>query len=148
MFERRSLEICCLKGSKLLASVTVFGNYLFERPYWENTCLNASISKLLLGMRSFGKHLFEGRFLETTCFKGCNWKLHIPIMAFGSYLYKLEDWETTTMVIIFRDFYIFYQVFCSPEGKRSAIISEKNGRYELCRQLPNDPRFFPRILGN
>ena len=32
---------------------------------------------------------------------------------------------------IFWDFLIFYQIFFSPQVKRSAIISNKHGRYEL-----------------
>ena len=50
------------------------------------------------------------------------------------------------MEIILRDFLTFYQVFFSPQGKRSAIISNKQGAYELPHELPSDLRF--RNLGN
>ena len=35
---------------------------------------------------------------------------------------------------------MFYQIFISPQVKRSAIISYKQGIYELPHQLPNDLR--------
>ena len=51
---------------------------------------------------------------------------------------------TTIMDIIFRDFLIFYQIFFSPQVKRSVIISNKHGIYALPHKLPHDLR----ILGN
>ena len=33
---------------------------------------------------------------------------------------------------------MFYQIFLSPQVKRSAIISNKHGIYELPHELPND----------
>ena len=45
------------------------------------------------------------------------------------------------MDIVFEDFLILYQNFFSPQVKRSVIISNKHGLYEL----PNDLRL--RILG-
>ena len=41
---------------------------------------------------------------------------------------------------------MFYQIFLSPQVKRSAIISNKHGMYELPQDLPNDLRL--KILGN
>ena len=41
---------------------------------------------------------------------------------------------------------MFYQIFLSPQMKRSAIISNKHGIYELPQELPNDLRL--RILAN
>ena len=35
---------------------------------------------------------------------------------------------------------MFYQIFLSPQVKRCAIISYKNGIYELPHELPNDLR--------
>ena len=35
---------------------------------------------------------------------------------------------------------MFYQISLSPELKRSAIISNKHGIYELPNELPNDFR--------
>ena len=42
------------------------------------------------------------------------------------------------MEIILWDFLMFYQIFISPQVKRSAIISNKQGVYELPHELPND----------
>ena len=42
------------------------------------------------------------------------------------------------MDIIFRNFLILYKIFFSPQVKRSVIISNKNGIYELPHELPND----------
>ena len=39
-----------------------------------------------------------------------------------------------------------YQIFLSPQVKRWAIITYKQGIYELPQELPNDLRL--RILGN
>ena len=52
------------------------------------------------------------------------------------------------MEIILRDFLnqSWYQIFLSTQVKRSAIISNKKGVYELPQKLPNDLRL--RILGN
>ena len=41
---------------------------------------------------------------------------------------------------------MFYQIFFSPQVKRSVIISNKHGTYELPHKFPNDLRL--RILGN
>ena len=41
---------------------------------------------------------------------------------------------------------MFYQISHSPHVKRSAIIRNKHGIYELRHELPKDLR--PRILGN
>ena len=62
-----------------------------------------------------------------------------------SFLYHLlfsRVSKPTIIFIIFWDFFIFYQISLSPQAKRSAIISNKHGIYEL----PNDLRL--RILGN
>ena len=52
------------------------------------------------------------------------------------------------MEIILRDFLnqSWYQIFLSTQVKRSAIISNKKGVYELPQKLPNDLRL--RILVN
>ena len=52
---------------------------------------------------------------------------------------------STAPCIIFWDFFVFYQIFPSPQVKQCAIITYKHGIYELPRDLPNDIR--PRILG-
>ena len=41
---------------------------------------------------------------------------------------------------------MFYQIFLSPQVKRSAIITNKHGIFELPHELPNDLRL--RIFGN
>ena len=51
----------------------------------------------------------------------------------------------TIMVIIFRDFLMFGHIFLS-QMKRSVIISNKHGIYELPLELPNDLKL--KILGN
>ena len=48
--------------------------------------------------------------------------------------------------IIFWDSLMFYQLFLSPQVKRCAIITYKNGVYELPHELPNHLRL--KILGN
>ena len=50
------------------------------------------------------------------------------------------------MDIIFRDLLITYQIFFSPQVKRSVIISNKHGIKELAHDLQNDLRL--RILAN
>ena len=52
----------------------------------------------------------------------------------------------TVMEIILWDFFMFYRIFFSLQVKRSTIISNKQGVYELVHELLNDLRF--RILGN
>ena len=41
---------------------------------------------------------------------------------------------------------MFYQIFLSPQMKRSAIVSYKHGKYAMSYELPNYLRL--RILGN
>ena len=47
---------------------------------------------------------------------------------------------------IFYDILTLYQIFFSPQVKRSVIISNKHGIYKLPHELPNDLR--PKILFN
>ena len=42
------------------------------------------------------------------------------------------------MFIIFWDFLMVEQIFFSPQVKRSVIISNKYGIYQLPHELPND----------
>ena len=51
----------------------------------------------------------------------------------------------TTVFIIFGDSWTSYQIFLSRQEKRCAIITYKNGIYEMSHELPNDLRL--RILG-
>ena len=51
-----------------------------------------------------------------------------------------------TMKIILWDFLMFYQIFFSPQIKRRAIVSNKQGVYELLHELPDDLKL--RILGS
>ena len=48
--------------------------------------------------------------------------------------------ELTTVVITFWNLQMFYQMFLSQQVKRKVIITNKNGRYELTDELPNDVR--------
>ena len=50
----------------------------------------------------------------------------------------------TIREIILWDFLMLYQIFLLPQVKRSAIISNKQGVYEVPQELPNDLRL--RIL--
>ena len=50
------------------------------------------------------------------------------------------------MEIILWDFLMFYQIFLSPQVKQSAIVSNKQGVYELPHEFPNDLRL--RLIGN
>ena len=52
----------------------------------------------------------------------------------------------TIMGIIFWDFLMFDQTFLSRETKRSMIISNKHGLYELPHELSNELRL--TVLGN
>ena len=47
---------------------------------------------------------------------------------------------------IFSDFLILYEVFFSPQVRRSVIIIDKGGIYESSYELPNN--FRRRNLGN
>ena len=62
-----------------------------------------------------------------------------------SYFQWSELWAAI-MFITFWDFLMVEQIFLSPQVKRSVIISNKHGIYELPHELPNDLRL--RILGN
>ena len=52
---------------------------------------------------------------------------------------KKVSWATI-MEIILLDFLMFYKIFLSPQVKQSAIISNKQGVYELPHELPNEIR--------
>ena len=44
------------------------------------------------------------------------------------------------MDIMFWEFWLLYPIFFLPQVKRSVIISNKHGTYELPHELPNDLR--------
>ena len=48
--------------------------------------------------------------------------------------------KLTTVVIIFWNLQVSYQMFLSQQVKRNEIITNKNGKYELTDELPNDVR--------
>ena len=54
----------------------------------------------------------------------------------------------TIMVIKFWQFLIFYQNFLSLQMKRSAIINNKHGTYELTHKLPNDLKAHSQVWDN
>ena len=68
---------------------------------------------------------------------------------FRKYYFGLEYFrkcdKTTTMTLIFWDFFIFYQIFLSPQVKRIVIICNKDFIYDLPHELPNNLRL--TILG-
>ena len=45
---------------------------------------------------------------------------------------------------MFWDFLILYQIFLSPQVKRSVIISNKHGIYQSLHELPNNLRPYER----
>ena len=53
--------------------------------------------------------------------------------------------QSTIMDLIFWDFVILYQIFFSPQVKRSVIVSNKHGIHKLPLELPHKLRL--RILG-
>ena len=54
----------------------------------------------------------------------------------------------TILVILFRDFVMFYQVFLSPQVKQCVIISNKHGVYELLHELPHDSEGIFKEINN
>ena len=73
---------------------------------------------------------------------------HTTFCAFdkdlNSLINRLE--HNTIIEIIFEEFLILYQIFFSLQVKRSMIVSNKHGIYELRHELPNDLRL--SILAN
>ena len=110
--------------------------------------------------------LYLYKYTIHPCMKCC----HIWAGAFSCYLElldKLQKWICKTVgpslapslkllahhqnvatisFIIFWDFWMFSQIFLSPQVKWWAIIAYKHGIYKLPHKLPNDLRL--RILGN
>ena len=62
------------------------------------------------------------------------------------YKFDVKILAATMIDIIFWDLLIHYQIFFSPQVKRSMFINNKHGIYELLHDLLNDFRI--RILGN
>ena len=54
----------------------------------------------------------------------------------------------TIMDIMFWDFLILYQIFFSPQVKRSVIISNKHCTYNKPQELPNDLRLYSILTEN
>ena len=78
-------------------------------------------------------------------------QLHIDILQIIPYLqanrYQLRTKNIITIMDkIFEDFLIFYQIFFSPQVKRSMIVSNKHSICKLPHELPNN--FRVRILPN
>ena len=48
--------------------------------------------------------------------------------------------KLTTVVIIFWDMRTFYPIFLPQQEKGDVIITNKNGKYKLTGELPNDVR--------
>ena len=69
------------------------------------------------------------------------------VKKFAAYLERLQipsvnnyKFITTIFVIIFWDFLMFCWIFLSSQVKRTVIISNKHGIYELPHKLANDLR--------
>ena len=80
-------------------------------------------------------------FLFSVCLK--------PIQIIKKNIKKPQQFHlgvAKAMGIIFWEFLILYQIFCSPQVKRSMNISNKYGIDDLPHDLPND--FRPTILVN
>ena len=54
--------------------------------------------------------------------------------------YESSHTRTTIIFIIFSDFLVPNEIFLSSKEKRYAIITYKQGIYELPHELPNDLR--------
>ena len=75
-------------------------------------------------------------FLQKAPSQMIDWILNVPLMMNVA----------TIIEIILWNFLNLYQVFLSPQVKRSPIISNKQSLYEFTHELPNNLRL--RILGN
>ena len=53
--------------------------------------------------------------------------------------------QSAIIFIIFWDILMVEQTFLSPQVKRSVIISNKHGIYQLAHELPNDLRLMGSI---
>ena len=72
--------------------------------------------------------------------------LFLTTGAVNKNIIKQKKIVQTIIDIIFEDFLTLYQHFFSPQGKRSIIISNKHGVYELPHELLNDLKL--RTLGS
>ena len=70
--------------------------------------------------------------------------LSLTIWAVNKDIKAKENFQTI-MVIIFWDFTLFDQIFLSSQEKRSLIISNKHGIYQLPHDFPNNLKL--QILG-
>ena len=83
---------------------------------------------------------------QNTSYQLCNnIKQNLTLEIFKQYG-PWDQGEVTIMEIILWDFLMFYQIFLSPQVKRSGIISNKQDLYKLPHKLLNDLRL--RILEN
>ena len=53
--------------------------------------------------------------------------------------------QSAIIFIVFWDILMVEQTFLSPQVKRSVIISNKHGIYQLAHELPNDLRLMGSI---
>ena len=72
--------------------------------------------------------------------------LFLTTGAVNKNIIKQKKIVQTIIDIIFEEFLTLYQNFFSPQGKRSIIISNKHGVYELPHELLNDLKL--RTLGS
>ena len=71
--------------------------------------------------------------LIQACVKATYWEIAPPHL-------KQKCTRPTIIFIIFWDFLMFYQIFFSSQVKRSAMISNKHGIYELSHELSHESR--------
>ena len=100
---------------------------------------------------SFKKNISHVIFYKLTkfnCLIGfTSWEIREYVYCYYFFLVcDVINFEITVLVMIFWDFFMFYQISFSPQVKRSVIISNKGGIYELPHELPNNLRL--RKLGN
>ena len=77
----------------------------FLTNFWINHCTKHHLTKIT----EIWKYFLDNRYHINIVLRG-------PIKGL---------WRTTTMVIMFWEFLIFYQIFLSPKAKRSLIISNQ-----------------------
>ena len=69
----------------------------------------------------------------------------ILVQIWATKTFSVGFTSTATIDIMFWEFLVLYQLRFSPNVKRSVIISNKFGIYEVLHELPNDLRL--RNLG-
>ena len=133
--------------------------------YLDDFMISEAIRTKIQSMLSFGlywsiydealKGPFKGKFLLLWYLplKSANELNFLPffLLNCGHWILKKKEgnfnhYKCTISFIIFWDLSMLYQIFLSPQVKWCAIITYKQGIYELPHELPNNLRLW--ILGN